>query len=123
MPNLYSAEPGDKRNVTSVRGITSTSYDPAIATYIDGINQFSLDTYISPLFDVERIEVLRGPQGTLYGRNAMGGVINIITRQPTNRTDVFAEASIGNYGTQRYSAGIKTPVVKDKFFYRNSRIV
>ncbi len=116
VPNLYSAEPGDKRNITSVRGIASTSYDPAVATYIDAVNQFSLDTYISPLFDVERIEVLRGPQGTLYGRNAMGGVINIITRQPTNRTDVFAEASIASYGTQRYSAGIKTPVIKDKLF-------
>ncbi|MEP6583885.1 MAG: TonB-dependent receptor [Ginsengibacter sp.] len=117
VPNLYSADPGDKRNVTSIRGITSSSYDPAVATYIDGVNQFSLDTYISPLFDVERIEVLRGPQGTLYGRNAMGGVINIITRQPTNKTDVFAEASLGNHGIQRYSAGIKAPIIKDKLFF------
>lgn len=117
VPNLYSADPGDKRNVTSIRGITSSSYDPAVATYIDGVNQFSLDTYISPLFDVERIEVLRGPQGSLYGRNAMGGVINIITRQPTNKTDVFAEISLGNYRLQRYSAGIKTPVIKDKLFF------
>ncbi len=117
VPNLYSADPGDKRNITSIRGITSSSYDPAVATYIDGVNQFSLDTYISPLFDVERIEVLRGPQGTLYGRNAMGGVINIITRQPTNKTDVFAEISLGNYGIQRYSAGIKTPLIKDKLFF------
>jgi iron complex outermembrane receptor protein len=102
IPNLYSADPGDKRNVTSIRGITTTSYDPAVATYIDGVNQFGLDTYISQLFDVERIEVLRGPQGTLYGRNAMGGVINIITKQPTNTTSGFGEVSIGNYGQQRY---------------------
>ncbi|MDQ6845595.1 MAG: TonB-dependent receptor, partial [Bacteroidota bacterium] len=117
VPNLYAADPGDKRNVTSIRGITSTSYDPAVATYIDGVNQFSLDTYISPLFDVERIEVLRGPQGTLYGRNAMGGVINIITRPPTNKRELFADASIGNYGTQRFSAGIKMPVIKNKLFF------
>ncbi|MEO7961207.1 MAG: TonB-dependent receptor, partial [Ginsengibacter sp.] len=109
--------PGDKRNTTSIRGITTTSYDPAVATYIDGVNQFSLDTYISPLFDIERIEVLRGPQGTLYGRNAMGGVINIITKQPTNKTDVFAEISIGNHGSQRYSAGFKAPLVKNKLFF------
>ena len=116
VPNLYSANPGDNRNVTSIRGITSTSYDPAIATYIDGVNQFSLDTYIAQLFDVERIEVLRGPQGTLYGRNAMGGVINIITRQPSNQTSGVVEASIGNYGQQRYSIGVRTPLVKNKLF-------
>ena len=72
-----------------VAGIATTSYDPVVATYIDGVNQFSLDTYIGNLFDVERIEVLRGPQGTLYGRTAMGGVINIITKQPTNATEGF----------------------------------
>jgi iron complex outermembrane receptor protein len=44
VPNLYSASPGDNRNVTSIRGITTTSYDPAVATYIDGVSQFGLDT-------------------------------------------------------------------------------
>jgi len=116
VPNLYSADPGDKRNVTSVRGITTTSYDPAVTTYIDGVNQFGLDTYIAQLFDVERIEVLRGPQGTLYGRNAMGGVINIITKQPGNATSGFGEVSIGNYGQQRYGVGIRAPLVKNKLF-------
>src|SRR5882762_6558207 len=116
VPNLYSSNPGDNRNVTSIRGITSTSYDPAVATYIDGVNQFGLDTYIAQLFDVERIEVLRGPQGTLYGRNAMGGVINIITKKPSRTTDGFAEINFGTYGQQRYSAGIRTPLVKDKLF-------
>jgi len=117
VPNLYSANPGDQRNVTSIRGITSTSYDPAVATYVDGVNQFTLDSYIAQLFDVERIEVLRGPQGTLYGRNAMGGVINIITKPPVNHPDGYAEISIGNYGTQRFSAGFRAPLVKDKLFF------
>lgn len=116
VPNLYAADPGDKRVVTALRGIATTSYDPAVATYIDGVNQFSLDTYISPLFDIERIEVLRGPQGTLYGRNAMGGVVNIITKQPGNTPDGFAEVSIGNYGTQRYSAGVRAPLLKNKLW-------
>src|SRR5688572_12295246 len=115
-PNVYSANPGDNRNVTSIRGITTTSYDPAVATYIDGVNQFNLDTYISPIFDIERIEVLRGPQGTLYGRNAMGGVINIITKEPTNSTHGFAEVSVGDYGQQRYSLGVRTPLVDNKLF-------
>lgn len=117
VPNLYASNPGDNRNVTSVRGIATTSYDPAIAVYIDGVNQFGLDTYISQLQDVERIEVLRGPQGTLYGRNAMGGVINIITKQPGNTTTGFAELGISNYNQQRVNAGIKTPLIKEKLFF------
>ncbi len=116
VPNLYSSNSGDDRNVTSIRGIATTSYDPAVATYIDGVNQFSLDTYIPQLLDIERIEVLRGPQGTLYGRNAMGGVINIITRQPTNDPSGFMEFNVGNKGIQRYSAGARLPIIKDKLF-------
>ncbi|MCC8359784.1 TonB-dependent receptor [Salinimicrobium sediminilitoris] len=115
-PNLYASDPGDRRTVTSIRGIVTTSYDPAIATYIDGVNQYNLDTYITQLFDIERIEVLRGPQGTLYGRNAMGGVINIITREPQKETTVFGEATLGNYNQQRYMAGIRTPLT-DKLFF------
>ena len=116
VPNLYSSNSGDDRNVTSIRGITTTSYDPAVATYIDGVNQFGLDTYIGQLLDVERIEVLRGPQGTLYGRNAMGGVINIITKQPSNTPNGFGEITAGNYGLQRYGVGARAPIVKNKLF-------
>ncbi|HEY1216715.1 MAG TPA: TonB-dependent receptor, partial [Bryobacteraceae bacterium] len=117
VPNLYSGNSGDGRNVTSIRGVTTTSYDPAVATYLDGVNQFSLDTYIPELNDIERIEILRGPQGTLYGRNAMGGVINIITKQPDNNTHGFAQVDEGNYAQQRYAAGIRTPLVNNKLFF------
>ncbi len=116
VPNLNSANSGDNRNVTSIRGITTTSYDPAVTTYIDGVNQFSLDTYIAGLSDIERIEVLRGPQGTLYGRNAMGGVINIITKQPGNQMNGFFEMTGGNYDHLRISSGIRIPIIKNKFF-------
>ena len=117
VPNLYSADPGDNRDVVSIRGITTTSYDPAVATYIDGVNQFNLDTYIPALNDIERIEVLRGPQGSLYGRNAMGGVINIITKQPSNKVTGSGEVNVGNYGIRRYNANFKSPIIKDKLFF------
>ena len=116
VPNLNSANSGDDRNVISVRGIATTSYDPAVTTYIDGVNQFSLDTYIAGLSDIERIEVLRGPQGTLYGRNAMGGVINIITKQPGNQMNGFLEMTGGNYNQFRINTGLRIPLIKNKFF-------
>jgi iron complex outermembrane receptor protein len=114
--NLYSANPGDGRNVISIRGITSTSYDPAVVTYIDGVPQFTLDTYIPQLFDVDHIDVLKGPQGTLYGRNAMGGVINIITKKPDDQLHFSLEASAGNYGMQRYTFQFTAPLIAGKLF-------
>ncbi len=114
--NLYSADPGDGRNVISIRGITSTSYDPAVVTYIDGVPQFTLDTYIPQLFDVDHIDVLKGPQGTLYGRNAMGGVINIITKKPDDQLHFSLEASAGNYGMQRYTFQFTAPLIAGKLF-------
>jgi iron complex outermembrane recepter protein len=116
IPNFYSDNPGDDKNVMSIRGITSASFDQPIAVYLDGVNQFRLSTAIPQLTDIERIEILRGPQGTLYGRNAMGGVINIITRQPTNQTTGYAEASAASFGIQRYAVGLKTPLVRGKLF-------
>src|SRR5690554_318823 len=115
-PNFYASHSGDGRNVIGIRGITTTSYDPAVAVYVDGVIQFGLDTYSNGLLDVERVEVLRGPQGTLYGRNAMGGVINIITKKPTNKTNGFIGVDFGNYGLSRYSLEIKTALVPNKLF-------
>jgi iron complex outermembrane receptor protein len=114
--NMYAANPGDGRNVISIRGITSTSYDPAVVTYIDGVPQFTLDTYIPQLFDVDHIDVLKGPQGTLYGRNAMGGVINIFTKQPDDQVHVSFELSSGNYGLERYGLNFSAPLIKGKLY-------
>lgn len=116
VPGFYSADPGDGRNVTTIRGIGTTSYNPAVVTYVDGVSQFSLDTYIPQLIDADRIEVLRGPQGTLFGRNAMGGVIQVTTRRPGNRTRTGFETSAGNYGLRRTTASLRSPIVKDRLF-------
>jgi len=115
-PNLYLANSGDDRNVASIRGIGTTSYDPAVATYIDGVNQFSLDAYIAPLWNVERIEVLSGPQGTLYGRNALAGVISITTRQPANAWQSNITLTGGNYHRFHLQAATQGAIIKNRIF-------
>lgn len=117
VPNYSYQELGVPfQQVQSIRGIQVFSENPAVSTYIDDVNNIDILANGFAFTDIERIEVLRGPQGTLFGRNAMGGVINIITKKPTNRTTGFVEVGAGNLGLQRHSLGFKTPIIKDKLF-------
>ena len=70
----------------------------------------------STIYDIERIEVLSGPQGNLYGMNSSGGVVNIITKKPGNIWTAKATGGIGDYETHFYNASVSGPVVKDKLF-------
>ena len=118
VPNYLYQELGvGFQQIQAIRGIQVFSENPAVATYIDDVNNLDILANGFMLTDIERIEVLRGPQGTLFGRNAMGGVVNIITKKPTNRTQGFAEVGIGNLALQRHAVGFKTPIVKDKLFF------
>ncbi|MFM8738671.1 MAG: TonB-dependent receptor [Cytophagales bacterium] len=118
VPNYTYQELGVPfQQVQSIRGIQVFSENPAVSTYIDDVNNIDILANGFAFTDIERIEVLRGPQGTLFGRNAMGGVINIITKKPTNKTSGFAEIGAGNLGLQRHSIGFKTPIIKDKLFF------
>ena len=118
VPNYNYQELGVSfQQIQSIRGIQVFSENPAVSTYIDDVNNIDILANGFAFTDIERIEVLRGPQGTLYGRNAMGGVVNIITKKPINVTTAFAEVSLGNLGIQRYSGGFKTPIVKGKLFF------
>jgi iron complex outermembrane recepter protein len=118
VPNYNYQELGVSfQQIQSIRGIQVFSENPAVSTYIDDVNNIDILANGFAFTDIERIEILRGPQGTLYGRNAMGGVVNIITKKPTNQTNGFAETSFGNLGLQRYSTGIKTPIIKDKLYF------
>ncbi|MGB5821794.1 MAG: TonB-dependent receptor [Saonia sp.] len=118
VPNYLYQESGVAfQAIQSIRGIQVFSENPAVATYVDDVNSLDILALGFQLTDIERIEVLRGPQGTLFGRNAMGGVVNIITKQPTNTTEGFWETGFGNLHLQRHSVGIKTPLVADKLYF------
>lgn len=118
VPNYNYQELGVSfQQIQTIRGIQVFSENPAVSTYVDDVNSLDILANGFALTDVERIEVLRGPQGTLYGRNAMGGVVNIITKKPSNSTTGFMETSFGNLSLQRYSLGLKTPLIKNKLYF------
>ncbi len=117
VPNYLYQEAGvGFQAIQSIRGIQVFSENPAVGTYVDDVNSLDILANGFALNDIERIEVLRGPQGTLFGRNTMGGVINITTKQPTAKTSGFVEIGAGNLNLQRHSFAIKTPLSKHLFF-------
>lgn len=102
-----------------VRGVTQiNNADSPIAIVVDGVPQNNQRQLKMNLFDVERIEVLRGPQGAFYGRNAAGGAINIVTKQPSNEFEGFLAGSYGNGDAIETSGAFSGPLVEDKLLFR-----
>jgi iron complex outermembrane receptor protein len=98
----------------SIRGVSQiNNADSPVAIVVDGVPQNNQKQFKMKLFDIERIEVLKGPQGALYGRNAIGGAINIVSKKPTNEVEGFAKLSAGNGGLVDVSAGISAPIIDD----------
>lgn len=103
----------------TVRGVTQiNNSDSPVAVVIDGVPQNSQKQFKQELFDVERIEVLRGPQGALYGRNALGGAINIVTKQPTNEYEGSIKLGAGNGDLRGANIAYGGPIVEDSLYFR-----
>ena len=113
----------------SMRGISNADIfemaSPTVATYVDGVYVARTEGMNGLLQDLERIEVLRGPQGTLYGRNSTGGNLNILTASPTQQFDAAADLALGNYSDVQARAMVNVPItdtlaVRGAFtFHRN----
>jgi iron complex outermembrane receptor protein len=102
-----------------IRGIgQARNQEPPVAMVIDGVQLTSSYALTQELFDVERIEVLKGPQGALYGRNAIGGAINIVTKKPGNEFEGKVIAGYGNGEYWEAKGVVSGPVIEDKLFFR-----
>jgi iron complex outermembrane receptor protein len=99
----------------TIRGIgtnaISTGADPSSAVYVDGVYLARPAMVLADFLDLERVEVLRGPQGTLYGRNAVGGALNILTKLPSDTFEASARIAAGNLGALRAEASASGPIV------------
>lgn len=104
IPNFFMPDYGSKlTSPVYIRGIGSRINSPSVGIYVDNVPYFEKAAFDFDFFDIERVEVLRGPQGTLYGRNTMGGIINVFTKSPLVERGSKIKLSAGNYGN--YSAG------------------
>ena len=103
----------------SIRGVgrlfRALGGDPGVATYFDGAysEDFGIASTEGGLFDIERIEVLRGPQGTLYGRNGVGGAVNFHSKKPTDEFEGEVRGVYGSYDTKEIFGVVSGPIIKD----------
>jgi outer membrane receptor protein involved in Fe transport len=115
-PSLYVSSTSSEAGAggAGIRGIRTVGDNPglesSVATFIDGVYRSRSGVGLTELGPVERVEVLRGPQGTLFGRNASAGLINVVTARPRFETEGYAEASYGNYDFMRIGAGFNAPI-------------
>ena len=109
--------------VLRIRGVGTTSnnigFESAVGIFIDGAYQSRPGVALSEFVDIERVEVLRGPQGTLFGRNTSAGALNITTNRPdVNEFGGFANATYGNYDLLNVQGAVNVPVVQDTLALR-----
>ncbi len=116
VPGVAYAEFAPGQALISIRGITSTDdgagLENSSALFLDGVYIGRTASINFDMFDLERIEVLKGPQGTLFGRNAIGGAFNVITARPTDELKARVGATAGNEGIIRYQGLLSGPVTE-----------
>jgi iron complex outermembrane receptor protein len=115
VPGLTYGEREGGASVT-IRGVgVNVNFGPfesGVATHIDGVYQPTITSGVLGLNDLERVEVLRGPQGTIYGRNATGGAINFILKKPTDELEGLVRVGYGSYDSKNVFAMVSGPLIK-----------
>ncbi|HEV2561547.1 MAG TPA: TonB-dependent receptor [Rhizomicrobium sp.] len=122
VPNLTFSKTNFTGYNIQIRGIgtqaISVTTDPAVAVAFNDIPFIRNHFFEQEFYDVNQVEVLRGPQGTLYGRNATAGVVNVISAKPTDQFEAMASADIGNYHNRRFEGMVNIPIVDDRLDLR-----
>jgi iron complex outermembrane receptor protein len=121
VPSVYFGNDFNMAKLT-IRGVGSntstTGSETGVAMHVDGAVVARAEAQLTSLFDLERVEVLRGPQGSLYGRNAVGGSINLITAKPTEQLDGYARVSYGDYEYVNLEGALSGPLGSDRILGR-----
>ena len=118
-PSLFLSSSGSESSgaVARIRGVGTTGDNPglesAVGIFVDGVYRNRNNVGLTELGEVERIEVLRGPQGTLFGRNTSAGLINVITKAPEYQGNGYAEVGYGDYSNIRVTGGATGSLIKD----------
>ncbi|WP_129646877.1 TonB-dependent receptor [Peristeroidobacter agariperforans] len=114
VPGLVISDGSPTQPRYQIRGIQTGDFgvgtDPAVGVYVDGIYAARSGASLLAFNDIERIEVLKGPQGTLFGRNSAAGAISIVTRQPEDEFHSLLRVRVGEYGKQYYEGMLNTPL-------------
>ncbi len=120
IPNTNISGIGNKNNTTvTMRGISNyVVYESSVAVYVDDVPlPFSYGMGLIDMKNIESLEILKGPQGTLFGTNAEAGVINIYTKSPSDRKKIELEAGYASYDTREFGLFLSGPVQNDRFGY------
>jgi outer membrane receptor protein involved in Fe transport len=122
VPNMTFTKTNFSGYSIQLRGIgtqaISVTTDPAVAVAFNDQPFIRNHFFEQEFFDVSQVQVLRGPQGTLYGRNATAGVVNITSAKPTDQFEAMASAEFGNYQQRRFEGMINLPIVDDRLDVR-----
>ncbi len=122
VPNLTFTKTNFTGYNIQIRGIgtqaISVTTDPAVAVAFNDMPFIRNHFFEQEFFDVSQVEVLRGPQGTLYGRNATAGVVNVISAKPSDQYEALASVDVGNYNNRRLEGMLNIPIMGDKLGIR-----
>jgi iron complex outermembrane receptor protein len=122
VPNLTFSKTNFSGYNIQIRGIgtqaISVTTDPAVAVAFNDTPFIRNHFFEQEFYDVSQVEVVRGPQGTLYGRNATAGVVNLVSAKPTDQFEAMASADVGNYQNRRFEGMLNVPIVGDKLDLR-----